>query len=301
MIANELLELMNSPQVSVIIPAHNRADSIRTAIDSALRQSVPPLEVLVVDDGSIDSTVAAVAAHSDPRVRCIELAVNRGAQFARLTGIKEARGEYLVFLDSDDELLPDSIELRLRALRDSGWAAALVYGDITRDGKVFPFERLAGNVYPYLLKELSLCPYSAMLIPKSCFATAGLPDDDFPSWQDDDMVLTIGRHFPVLHCDAPVAQMTGSGISHNMGAVLEGCRRMVEKYGVEILATHGRFRLACWRLRILRHVVRAKWFETRGRLRRGVRPRDLLLIVVFTVLRLLLKAALKPLFRHIYV
>ena len=290
-----------SSSITVIIPTYNRAGIISKAIISALEQSIPPIEVLVVDDGSSDQTVSIVQAFPDQRVRCIAMGINRGAQFARIIGIKEAQGDYIVFLDSDDELLPFSFERRLQALRDSGWPAALVYGDVIRSGKLVAFERCKGNVYPYLLKELSLCTYSVMMIPISCFAVAGLPDHDFPSWQDDDMVLTIGKHFPVLHCGSPVATMTGSGISQNIGAILAGCRMIVSKYADEIIVAHGSFRLMCWRLRIVRHEVIFKWCEVRLRLRESVAYQDLLLFFVLTVVRVVVKIALKPFFKHIYV
>jgi glycosyltransferase involved in cell wall biosynthesis len=287
-------------RVTVVIPVYNRAGIVCRAIVSALEQSIPPFEVLVVDDGSTDDTVATVTALTDPRVRCIPLGVNRGAQYARLLGIREARGEYLVFLDSDDELLPDSVEKRLRALAESGWSEALVYGDAIVNGKVLPFERLRGPNYSYLLKELSLCPYSVMLIPRSCFVTAGLPDEDFPSWQDDDMVLTIGRHFPVLHCGVSVALIhaEGDGISYNSAKVLEGCSRMVGKYGPEILKVHGRFRLLCWRLRVDRYATVDKWRNTRLSLQSRPNFADICRLLLLTARLGVLKIVLKPFFGH---
>jgi len=292
----------HAPSISVVIPVYNRATTILRAVTSALNQTVPQLEVLVVDDGSTDDTVKIVNTIPDQRLRVLRMSSNRGAQNARLKGISEARGAYLVFLDSDDELLPDSIEKRLVALRGRGWSDALVYGDVVLNGKVFEFESLSGNVYPYLLKELSLCPYSVMLIPKNCFAVAGLPDQDFPSWQDDDMVLTIGRHFPVLHCGTAVAIMNveASSISGNKRSVVEGGRRMVAKYADEILATHGRFRLICWQTRILRSVVIARLCEARLRLHQGINIPDMLLVVLLTVVRISFTIMLKPFFRNFY-
>lgn len=292
----------HAPSISVVIPVYNRAATILRAVISALHQTVPPLEVLVVDDGSTDDTVKIVDTIPDQRLRVLRMNSNRGAQSARLRGIAAARGAYIVFLDSDDELLPDSIEKRLSALRESGWSEALVYGDVVLHGKVFKFESLEGMIYPYLLKELSLCPYSVMLIPRSCFAVAGLPDQDFPSWQDDDMVLTIGRHFPVIHCGAAVAIMNveASSISGNKRSVVEGGRRMVAKYADDILATHGRFRLICWQTRILRSVVIARLCEARLRLQKRVNVVDMFLVVFLTVVRISLTIMLKPFFRNFY-
>lgn len=288
--------------ISVVIPVYNRAKSILRSINSALNQTVPPLEVLVVDDASSDETVNSINKLIDTRVRVFSMGSNQGAQSARLKGIHEARGNFLVFLDSDDELLPDSIEKRLQSLINSPFTEALVYGDVVRGGMVDKFESLSGNVYPYLLKELSLCPYSTMLIPKSCFDVTGLPDKDFPSWQDDDMVLTIGKYFPVLHCGVPVAIMNADGnrISGNRRNVVEGCRRMVAKYSGDMLEAHGRFRLFSWQIRIIRSNVMARWHEASLRLKNNLNLTDLFLLLYLTCARIILRVMLMPFFKHIY-
>src|SRR5262245_46459739 len=104
------------PRVSVIIPTHNRSKQIELAIASVLAQSYADLEAIVVDDGSEDDTVRIVeaCAQKDPRIRLIEHHQRRGAQAARNSGIFAAKGEWIAFLDSDDEWLHDSLALRLR-------------------------------------------------------------------------------------------------------------------------------------------------------------------------------------------
>lgn len=288
--------------ISVVIPFYNRSSTILRAINSALNQTMPPFEVLVVDDGSNEKIESVLSTVEDSRVKVIRLESNHGAQYARIAGIQIAVGDFLVFLDSDDELLPDSIENRFMALQNSSWKEALVYGDAIRGAVTDNFTRLNGHVYPFLLKELSLCPYSTMLIPRSCFAITGLPEADFPSWQDDDMVLTIGRHFPVIHCGVSVAKMdTGSvRISGNKRAIIEGLRRMLEKYSPEILAAHGRFRIFCWQLRLIRIKAIAEWDEVFKKLGHKVSIIDLLKIFYLTIVRLFLRGILMPFFRHFY-
>lgn len=89
-------------QISVIIPAYNAAATISQAVTSVLEHG-PCAEIIVVDDGSTDETSAAVAA-IDPRVRCLRKS-NGGANVARNWGASAAGGDYLVFLDADDEVL----------------------------------------------------------------------------------------------------------------------------------------------------------------------------------------------------
>lgn len=104
---------MSGASVSVVIPAHNAERYLGEAIDSALGQTVPPLEVVVVDDGSDDRT-AEVARAFGERVRC-HSQPQGGIGAARNRGVELARGEYIAFLDSDDIWLPRKLELQLAA------------------------------------------------------------------------------------------------------------------------------------------------------------------------------------------
>jgi glycosyltransferase involved in cell wall biosynthesis len=97
------------PKVSVILPTFNRADTILRAIGSVQKQSFGDWELIVIDDGSTDGT-ADLLAGIDPRIVLLRQA-NAGMTEARNTGIRAARGHYLAFLDSDDEFLPQHLEL----------------------------------------------------------------------------------------------------------------------------------------------------------------------------------------------
>ncbi len=102
---------MNPPLVSIIIPAYNSAGSLLRAVDSVFTQTYRDFEVVVVDDGSVDQTKEVIFTYQD-KVRYINQD-NRGPGAARNTGIQAALGQYLVFLDADDELLPNKLELQL--------------------------------------------------------------------------------------------------------------------------------------------------------------------------------------------
>ena len=100
---------MSPPFFSVVVTTYNRARIVRRCLDSCLAQSWSDFEVVVVDDGSSDGTAAALAAHPDPRVRVVAHDRNRGINPARFSGVANARGEWVVVVDSDDELLPDAL------------------------------------------------------------------------------------------------------------------------------------------------------------------------------------------------
>lgn len=123
---------IRSSLVSVVIPLFNRRDSILRAINSVLSQDGVELELIVVDDGSTDDSVALVERQiSDSRLRIIQQQ-NAGACSARNAGIDAARGEFVAFLDSDDMFLPGHLSQSLRRLREMV-GPTVVYGRIVVD------------------------------------------------------------------------------------------------------------------------------------------------------------------------
>lgn len=112
---------INESVVSVIIPSFNNAEYLGQAIHSALSQNGVKLEVIVVDDGSSDNSVAIAneIASRHKRVRPISLLRNFGCYYARNIGIKEARGDFIAFLDSDDIMHPDRLRIQLKYLLDN--------------------------------------------------------------------------------------------------------------------------------------------------------------------------------------
>src|SRR5579862_3104859 len=94
------------PFFSIVIPAYNRSVEIVRAVDSCLRQDFSDFEIVVVDDRSTDHTAEVVRRYNDVRINLICHAANRGVCPARNTGVSHANGQWIIFLDSDDELLP---------------------------------------------------------------------------------------------------------------------------------------------------------------------------------------------------
>lgn len=105
------------PLVSAVIPTHGRPDLLAGAMRSALRQTWPRMEVLVVVDGPDAATAALLAGFDDPRLRVLFLEEPRGACDARNAGVRAAQGEWIALLDDDDEWLPDKIEQQMRVIR----------------------------------------------------------------------------------------------------------------------------------------------------------------------------------------
>lgn len=107
--------------VSIITPCHNSSGFISQAIDSVLAQTYENWEMLIVDDGSTDSTVHIVEDYlkKDSRIRLIRLGKNCGPAVARNRAIEEARGRYIAFLDSDDIWLPEKLEKQTAFMREN--------------------------------------------------------------------------------------------------------------------------------------------------------------------------------------
>jgi glycosyltransferase involved in cell wall biosynthesis len=131
--------MSNPPFFSVVITSYNRARIVRRCLDSCLTQDWSDFEVIVVDDGSSDHTVARLEEYSDPRLRVIAHERNRGINPARFTGASAARGEWVVVVDSDDELLPGALR-RLRELIETlpEGVRVLRGSQLHDDGRVTP-------------------------------------------------------------------------------------------------------------------------------------------------------------------
>ena len=144
--------------VSVIIPAYDAARFIEATIRSALDQTYPSLEVVVVDDGSKDDTAAIVArlAAAEPRVVFLTQK-NQGASCARNAGIDAAKGEYLAFLDADDLWRPEKIERQVQVFRSGPPDLGLVYTwtrMIDVEGKVDGFTGATSTKKGWVINDL---------------------------------------------------------------------------------------------------------------------------------------------------
>jgi glycosyltransferase involved in cell wall biosynthesis len=139
-----------TPSVSVVIPTWNRAELLGGAITSALNQTCPPLEVLVCDDGSTDETREVVQAIGDPRVRFVGGEHSGCPAIPRNRGIRESTGEWLAFLDSDDEWRPEKLNEQLAlALRLSCKAVcANAY-------RLVPGQGVSGNLLSWRKKRVT--------------------------------------------------------------------------------------------------------------------------------------------------
>ena len=189
-----------SPTVSVIIPTHNRAHLVGRAIRSVLNQTYQDFEIIVVDDGSIDTTEKVVRRFDDDRIRYIRHGENKGGSAARNTGIKAAKGKYIAFLDSDDEWLPEKLEKQTRAFENEDLQVGVVYAkfvNINENGESLDknVAKCEGFAFRQLLSSNRVGTVSSVMVRSECFQKVGGFDETLPSCQDWDMWLRLARHY----------------------------------------------------------------------------------------------------------
>lgn len=117
-----------APRVSVIISTYDRAALLPRAVNSVLAQTFSDYELIIVDDCSSDDTQEVIAEFTDPRIRSVRHKENRGLPASRNTGVRNAKGEYIAFLDDDDEYTPERLSLQVSRFEAASPAVGLVYG-----------------------------------------------------------------------------------------------------------------------------------------------------------------------------
>jgi glycosyltransferase involved in cell wall biosynthesis len=218
-----------APAVCVVIPCYNQAHFLGEAIASALEQAYRPLQVVVVDDGSTDAT-AEIAGRYDA-VRCLRQA-NRGLPAARNAGLAAGRGEYVVFLDADDRLLPGALETGATALDRHPQAAFAVgrHRRIAADGRPLPSPsrpRVDADHYTSLVRRCWIQMPATVMYRRSVLEAVGGFDATFRYAEDYELYLRITRRYPVVdhHVEVAEYRQHGDTLSRNAERMLAATLR----------------------------------------------------------------------------
>jgi glycosyltransferase involved in cell wall biosynthesis len=305
--------MSHSPQaarVAVVIPCYKQAHFLPDAIESVLQQTHAPSEIVVIDDGSPDD-VAAVAARY-PEVRYIRQR-NQGLSAARNTGIRATSSELLVFLDSDDQLLPHAIErgaAHLTARPECAFAAGRLHV-VAADGSMLkpwrPLPKTDDYFEHLLINHCGIYPVAAMYRRSAIEAVGGGFDVALRSAEDWDMDIRLARRFPFHLYDEPIAlyRKHGSNMTANAAVMMmsiirvlraqrdyirgnpryeaayrEGIRR-AHNYFSEIIITqvHAHVRERAWRPALRKTWLLLRWHpgivreRVALKLERALRPR----------------------------
>lgn len=225
--------------VSVVIPAFNCEDTIDKAINSVLQQTHESFELIIVDDASTDSTVKRVNSISDSRINLVHHKKNRGAAAARNTGMRQARGEYIAWLDADDEWLPEKLELQLEALENR--ATENVKGSYTAYSLV---ENGSSRLYipknPHgrdFFLRCDLSPGSTLLFERSVLESIGYLDETLPRYEDWDWLIRYAEKFLLVPVNLALVKVfhehktSAKDIVIASEAFLNKYDRVLRKYG----------------------------------------------------------------------
>ena len=202
------LRLPRRPAVTAVLPTYNRAHLLPRALDSALAQTYEDFELLVIDDGSSDDTGAVVRGYRDSRVRYLRQRRNAGVSSARNRGLREARGDLVAFLDSDDEWLPEKLALQVQRFGKVPERVGLVYGAVENEdgagGRTIMVPTRRGNVYRELLLANVIHGTSGVMIRRSVVPAVGFFDELIPAIEDYDYWVRLARFFEVDFVEAPL-------------------------------------------------------------------------------------------------
>lgn len=270
-LSNQQMQQEQLEKVSVIIPTYNRAQFIEASIRSVLNQSYTNLEVIVIDDGSTDTTQDIVTQIGDPRLLYIKQS-NHGRSHARNQGLNTATGHYIAFLDSDDLYLPNKIALQVEYLKNHPYTG-LVYTSahlIDEHDKELPNRYQAtrsGCIYEHIAfftPETITLP--TVMTYKAIIEDAGKFDENMYRFEDTDLWRRIAKNYRIDALETPTCLLrTHQGNSlHNQDP--EHIVRALEYYATKILKEDANIsepikRAGLWRL----YVYYAKAFATLSR------------------------------------
>ncbi|MXZ33182.1 MAG: glycosyltransferase, partial [Gammaproteobacteria bacterium] len=196
--------------VGVVIPTFNRAHTLGRALDSVISQTLPPQQVIVVDDGSTDSTADLVAGYSEVSYLRQE---NRGVSAARNFGIRHCGCDWVALLDSDDEWLPEKLEVQIGALAENPGYRLIHCDEIwIRDGRrvnaANRHRKRGGWIFEHCLPLCVISP-SAAVIEKRLLEEVGGFNEGLPACEDYDLWLRVCSRYPVLYVDRPLLRKYG--------------------------------------------------------------------------------------------
>lgn len=190
------------PTVSVVIPTYDRADLIERAIRSVLDQTFDDLECIVVDDDSPDETAEVARSIDDDRLTVLEHEENRGASAARNTGIAASSGEFVAFLDDDDEWHPEKLKKQVALLESSEEGVGLVYCWMDYrddDGNLVTEYRptLSGDIFLDVLDKQRIGNSSTLIAPASVVDEVDGFDESLMRGNDGDFIRRIAIEYDV--------------------------------------------------------------------------------------------------------
>jgi Glycosyl transferase family 2 len=231
---------MTAPAVSIILPTFNRLKYLRPAVDSVFAQTHADWELLIADDGSDEETRAYLKdLESLPRVKLIWLPHSGNPSAVRNAALREASGDYIAFLDSDDVWLPSKLERQIDALRASSHCRWIYTGYVRIDDagetKTYPGTKpwipYRGAIYEQLLRLEAAVATAAVLVERGLLAQVGGFDEEMLLFEHYDLWLRLAGHSEVELIDEPLTCLRSHEQHHSEAGIprLAGRRKLLSK------------------------------------------------------------------------
>jgi len=257
---------MTDPVVSIVTSTFNRA-SLLSRVWKSIRNESISFEWVVVDDGSTDSTPATICGFCDPRIIFLRLEQNQGINIARNTGMRAARGRFIIFLDSDDELAPNALEEAVHRLDVSppeiGAILMIAQPTFTRNHR----ETLEDGA---ILDELDLVVHNrlqgdrAVIYKAEVFRNQMLPEE----YRGSEYVFVFGisRWWKYLVVNKPLTLVHRQGdnlsdpmsIVRKSSGIAKGWEKIIQNHA-QILSQNASARIRIYRIVLYRHAVAGDW------------------------------------------
>ncbi len=206
------------PLVSVIIPAYNSERFIPCSVTSAINQTYPNIEILIIDDGSTDDTEEAVQRLSDSTVHYIKQ-VNSGPSVARNHGVRQSKGKYIAFLDVDDMWEPSKVAEQVTFFENNNGLSIVATGYTRCDTELRPIENVSlknKKIIPFrLLLEKNRLLTSSIMVKKSTLDTSGLFKEEIEFGEDWDLWVRIAQLGKIGYIQTPLCKyrVHGAGLT----------------------------------------------------------------------------------------
>ncbi|BFN32689.1 hypothetical protein VHTUMSATKI_28840 [Vibrio harveyi] len=183
--------------VSVIIPTFNRPELLRNAIFSAISQTYKNIEVIVIDDASTEDNSGVIDTFENKTISYIRLDSSKGANYARNLGVSVSKGDYIAFLDDDDEWLESKIESQLNLIEEDPDIGLVYTGarvvDLSCDNEYFIYPKEVGDLSNKILISNYIGTTSSVLMKKSIFDQVLGFDELMPQLQDYDLWIRVSQ------------------------------------------------------------------------------------------------------------
>jgi glycosyltransferase involved in cell wall biosynthesis len=209
-----------SPAVSIIMPTFNRLEFLKPAIASVFAQTFEDWELIIADDGSSEPTRAYLRVLQDhPRVHVISMLHTGRPSIVSNVALREARGDYVAFLDSDDVWLPKKLETQIASLRrhpERGWSYtkfALIdsFGNRTDPARTRNWPTPAGWILERLLQEETVIAQPSVVVSRRLLTELGPFDEDLVMCYDDELWFRLAAHSEIDGVDEPLTLVRRHG------------------------------------------------------------------------------------------